>query len=348
MSGSIAIVSGSQTRAGQFLNALAQGFVQTRFEILLLFLFVIALLLVFSLYFVAQNRATHRRLARHSREMLEHLLQRLDLNDEESALLGRLAKYLGREESEYSLLVSHHIFDACAGKMRQSEVVSEAHLNALRLKIGFKMTRPEDVPASSTELPEGSALLVVSQAGVRFRGTIIAQAPEAMTVRLDPEVSPPAEGVRLTLYFHNSAGIFSFPTRVVDALEDAVRLEHSRDISHYQRRKYYRRKELLPVFIKPASRSAGPLESLLLDLGGGGASLQAPRGSFRKGDLLEVSFSPRTGTFTLAARVLRVSKGGKVINVRFESISETERNRIMSFLFAQSVQRKIRSRRPRS
>ena len=339
VSGSIALVSGSQTRVGQFLTALANGFVQTRLEILLLFLFVIVLLLAFSLYFVAQKRAAYRMLASHSREMLEHRLGELDLDDEETALLGRLARYRERWDSEHALLVSHHVFDSCARKLRQSEGVSEARLNALRLKVGYRMTSPEDVPASSTELPEGSPLLVVAGTAFRLRGTLIAQGPGSMIVKLDPEASPPPKGIRLTLYFHNSAGIFSFPTRVTDVLEDAVHLEHSTDISHYQRRKYYRRKEFLPVFVKPASASASPRESFLLDLGGGGASLQAPRCSLRKGDLVEVSFSPRKGTFTLAARVLRASKGGKVIHVKFESLSETERNRIMSFLFAQSVQR---------
>jgi hypothetical protein len=56
-----------------------------------------------------------------------------------------------------------------------------------------------------------------------------------------------------------------------------------------------------------------------------------------------MSFSPEIGKFTLAGRVLRVSKSGKVINVKFEPLLDAERNRIMGFLFKQSNRQKLRS-----
>jgi PilZ domain len=338
------ITYGNQAGIAQFLNSLAEGFVQTRLEIYLLFLFVLSLLLIFSLYLVTQNRMAHRELARRSRETLEHLLKKLDLSDEETALLGRLSSYLDRGESEHSLLVSRHVFDKCAQKMRRYEDIAETQMNALRLKIGFQITQPEDVPASSAELPEGSPVLLVIKRGNQVRGTVIAQAPGAMTIKIDTLAPLLERNARLMVYFHNAAGIFSFPTRVTDLLEGSVSLEHSSNITRYQRRRYYRRKEHLPVFIKPASASAAPRASLLLDLGGGGASIQTPRDMLRKGDLLEVSFSPSMGKFTVAARVLRVSKRGRAVGVKFESLSEKERNRIMSFLFSQSERRRTRVR----
>jgi c-di-GMP-binding flagellar brake protein YcgR len=157
-----------------------------------------------------------------------------------------------------------------------------------------------------------------------------------MLVQLDPGISPPAMDARLTAYFHNAAGIFSFPTRITDRNNGAVRLAHSSQITRHQRRKYYRSKVRLPVFIKHSSTAADPQESLLLDLGGGGASLQTRGGLFKKGDLVEMSFSPAIGTSALAGRVLRVSRNGRVINVKFVSLLDAERNRIMGFLFKQS------------
>jgi c-di-GMP-binding flagellar brake protein YcgR len=132
------------------------------------------------------------------------------------------------------------------------------------------------------------------------------------------------------------AGIFSFSTRVTDFMDDVVHLEHSLDIRRHQRRKYYRREEYLPVFVKPSSAAAIARAAFLTDLGGGGASLQNPGRLLKQGDLLEVSFSPSMGKLTLAARVRRVSDNGRMINVEFVSLSETERNRIMSFILNQS------------
>ena len=334
---------GSQTRIAHFLTNLAQGFQQTRLDILLFFLIVVALLLAFFLYFVAQKRRAHRELARRSREMLVHFLGKLDLNDGEARLLGRLTLYLGRGESEHDLLVNAHVFDACARKMLQSEDVSNAHIDALRLKIGFRITQPEGAPASSSALPRGSPVLLVAGAGTRLRGTIIEQRPEALLVRLGPG-APPVKDARLTLYFHNSAGVFSFRTRIMGRREDAVQLAHSTQITKHQRRMYYRRKIRLPVFVRSSSGAGVPQESVLLDLGGGGAGFQNPGGLFKKGDLIEISFSPEAGKFTLVGRVLRVSKNGSVVNVKFEFLPEAERNRILGFLSGQSERQKTRSR----
>jgi len=149
---------------------------------------------------------------------------------------------------------------------------------------------------------------------------------------------------RLRAYFHNSAGIFAFPRRILGQSQDRARLEHSSRIARYQRRKYYRKKERLPIFIKPVDSAAPPRASMLFDLGGGGGSLRNPEGQFGKGELLELSFSPETGSkFELRARVLRASRNGRALQVKFESLHETERDRIMGLLVKQS---ELRGRRP--
>ncbi|HUI72719.1 MAG TPA: PilZ domain-containing protein [Spirochaetia bacterium] len=338
------MVYGDQVKIVQFLNSLAQGFVQTRLEIQLLFLFLIALFLIFAGYLAAQKVSADRQMRRRSRELLEHLLLRLELNAEETALLGRLARHLDRAQPEYTLLVSRRAFDACADRALLSGDASVDRLNALRLKIGFHLTRPDEVPASSTELPEGSPVILAWTPGRRARATIVAQAPAAMMAKLDQGVPPPARGARLRAYFHNSAGVFTFLTRVGARAGDAMLLEHSSRITRFQRRRYYRRAERLPVLVTSAEAIEGSQETVLLDLGGGGASLQNPGENLRKGDFLDISFSPSVGKLTLEAQVLRVSKDRKVVHVRFQSPSESERNRIMGFLFGQSGRRGTESR----
>jgi hypothetical protein len=164
-----------------------------------------------------------------------------------------------------------------------------------RVKIGLTDTRPTGLPVSSSELAEGSAVLLVAATGARFRGTIIAQGPFVTSVKLSAGGSFPGKGVRISLYFHNSAGIYSYPSRIVDLVKDVVHLEQTSTITFHQpRRKYFRRKEHLPVFLRPADSLEAPKESILLDVGGGGASLQNPPELLKKGEMLELSFSPET------------------------------------------------------
>ena len=336
---------GSQTTTQDLLSGIARGFRQTPIEIVLSFLIIIAFLLLISLYFLTQRRRAHRELASRSREMLEHLLGKLDLNEQQTALLGRIALYRDRHESEHTLLVNRSVFDECARKMALSEEVPEASLEALRLKIGFSLPQAARAPASSAELPVGSPVIIVGGAGRRLHGTIVAQEAGAIHVKLVPGSAPPENLLPLTLYFHNSTGIFSFVTKSIDRRGEVLYLAHSSEITHYQRREFYRRKEFLPVFVKLASASGVAQETYLLDLGGGGSSFQNPRDlALQAGDIVELSFSSEKAKFTLAARVIRISKIGKVVNVKFQNISETERRRIMSFLVTQSERRGISPR----
>ena len=326
---------GSQTRLGQILDSVSRGFQQTPLEILLFFVIVVALLMIFIMVFFARKRRANQEIATRSWEVRQHLLGRLNLSDAETGLLGRLARYLDRGESEQALLISHRVFSACARKLRHSEGVPESVLTSLGAKIG--LVRPAEVPVSSTELPVGSPVLLIAAAGARFRGSIIAQGPLALSVKLSAGDSFPGKGARCALFFHNAAGIYSFPTRIVYLAKDVVQVEQSSAIKFHQpRRKFFRRKESLPVFLRVAAAPEVPHETTLIDLSAGGASLRNPRGLLKGGDILELSFSPETGKHVLVARVLRVSKLGKVAHLKFEPLPETERKRIMTFVREQS------------
>ncbi len=335
------MVYGNQLEIRQFLTAVAQGFVQTRLDMLLLFLFLLGLVVAFAAYLATQKRAV-REAMRATRERLQRLLANLDLSQRENALLESLAGLLegkGREadSKEYALMQSRHLFDSSARKALQAGIAAEVELNALRMKIGFRPARLEEAPASSAELPEGLPILLQGKAVRRLRATVIAQGPSSLVVRLDPKAGPPfGKGAGVTASFFNAAGVYSFSTWVRERSRDILHLEHSSSISRLQRRRFYRRKERFPVIVKAASRNAPGRESALLDLGAGGASLENPLESIREGDLLEITFSPRIEKLALAARVIRVSEDRTIIHVKFESPTESERDRIMRFLFRPS------------
>ena len=106
----------------------------------------------------------------------------------------------------------------------------------------------------------------------------------------------------------------------------------ARRLASRRRRQYSRKRVRLPVWVARHPSETDPRQTTLLDLGGGGASLRNPWELMRKGDTLQMSFSPHSERLTVAASVVRVTKNGAAIHVKFVALSETTRNRILEFL----------------
>jgi len=76
-----------------------------------------------------------------------------------------------------------------------------------------------------------------------------------------------------------------------------------------------------------------PTLTTFYDLGGNGASLKNPGRRYRSGDAVELTFLAAGERFTLVAEVLRTSRNGEVLHVRFAPMRETTRDRIIGSLF---------------
>ncbi len=337
------------SRATQIFQSLSEGFVHTPLEIILFFVIVLLLVLAVSGFAIALGVAARRRAAEQAHRVFERKLARLTLSPAESALLQRLVGCRGRAEPEYLVLQSRPVFDACAERMRRAEgaraaPAEDAVLNSLRLKIGFRLRRPDEAPLSTSELPEGSTLVLAARPSRRLRGRIAAQGPTGMVIRLDPSQAPLPARSTLVVRFYNRAGMYTFRSRVIESGVGVARLQHASRISRHQRRAYYRREEHMTVTSVPFAKGATPLRTRMLDLGGGGASMENPGGTIARGSLVKVSFSPWIGKLAVNARTLRLSRNGAVIHVRFESISEADRRRILRFLFQQASDSSSRDR----
>ena len=109
-------------------------------------------------------------------------------------------------------------------------------------------------------------------------------------------------------------------------------------LPRHMRREHLRQRVQLPVAIRVPGGAAKPLESALIELSGGGASLRNPENRFKAQDRLELTFSPDAQPLTVPARVLRTSRNGAVLHVRFDGLPPSSRERIVLLL------RKLRNR----
>jgi hypothetical protein len=330
-------------KVSEFLDSIARGFVTSPLQYVLfgaIILLVVAGLLV--AYRVQRGRA-RRQEGRLELERFERLAGKLGLGGPEREALDRLAG--GQLARKLRLLTSPAAFNHAAARLEAAlpGAPAESSLAELRLKLGFQARNPERAPSASSELPEGlPVLLLWSFAGARYRlaAEVGAQEAEALVLVCPPDAAMPALGSPVTVVFQNRAGVFSFRTRVRAAAAGGLRpaaggvlrLDQVEKLQRTQRRRYYRRRLRLPVQVQ-LREGEPPLASQLLDLGGDGASLVNPRRSLAAGDLAELAFRVGNESFRLTAEVLRVSRDGQLLHIRFHGLHDADRDRLLGTLF---------------
>ncbi len=323
-------------KVSEFLDSIARGFINSPLQYALfggMILLVVAGLLV---AYGVQRRRLRRQEYRLTLERFERLAGRLGLGSAELEALDLLAG--GQLARKLRLLSSPAAFNRAAARLADAQTL-ESSLAELRLKLGFQARNPERAPSASSELPEGLPVLVVWVAAAGGPGTrrrlaarVAAQEAEALVLDLPPSAAGPQPGSQVSVIFQNRAGVFSFRTRVRAAGGGVLRLDQVEKLERTQRRHYYRRRLRLPVRVQV--REGEPARvSQLLDLGGEGASLMNPGGGLSTGDLADLSFRVGDESFRLTAEVLRVSRGGQVLHVRFHGLREADRDRLLGTLF---------------
>jgi len=318
-------------KVSEFLDSMARGFITSPLQIVLFAGLILLLVAALILAYRVQRGRARRLQARLALERFERLAGKLGLTDTELETLDRLAG--GQVPRKLRLLASPAAFNRAVAKGRDAP--AESSLAELRLKLGFQAVNPERAPSASSELPEGlPVLLVWAAAGGRRRLAAELGAQEARALVLVPRdgAAGPSPGSPVTVVFQNRAGLFSFDTVVRSAAGGVLRLDQVERLRRTQRRKYYRRRVRLGVQVL-LREGQPPLASQLLDLGGDGASLVNPQRKLSAGDLPELSFRVGGESFRLTAEVLRLSRGGQVLHVRFHGLRDADRDRLLGILF---------------
>jgi hypothetical protein len=316
-----------------FLYAVSQGFMHSPAQIRLFIALIGAFVAILLLVFLLQRRSARVRHMRNASEMYEHLVRQLGLSRSERELADRLTGCCQPPDKKYLVLLHQHTFDACAARLRQREEISEMTLAALRLKLDFTAHRPEDVPASSTELPRGMRVVLAEKGRTGMKGQVTRQDAEALVVTMEERSPLPTRGVPVSVYFHNQAGLFAFLTHARSISGREVFLDHSEALKRFQRRKYYRRRVEIPVEVGPEGDPSEAVPSILMDLSGGGASLRNPGLVLSPGARLRLTFAPRGARFSVVGRVVRKSASGELLQLQFEGLSEAARDRVIGLVF---------------
>lgn len=265
------------------------------------------------------------------KRITEKLIRTKHLLPAEIDLLRELVRHRGKGQKLFEAFGSAHVFNACIRRLRESGPMPSSVLSSLRMKLGFKADGPERIPHSTAELPPGTGLVIV-EGKRKFYGRIARLEEHSFLVSLTERTYKPSPGSKLNVILQKESGLYGFKTVAGRNEGGMIRLKHAEDIQRVQRRKFYRRRTSLPVFVRKSGEGRDWVRATLKDLGGGGASLKTPPEGIETGEEVEVSFPLQTGPpIQVQGVVVRLS--GNVLHIQFGPMGEALRDRIMAHLF---------------
>ncbi len=314
-----------------------QGFLGDPSLVLLVLFGILALVVGALVVAVVQNRRMRQALELQSSQAKERALAKLKLSDEERALLDRLVRMVNDPPVRGHLVLTNpNTFNHCAARLIAARGAGEGELAALRVRLGIARGSTEKTVTSTAILPAGLRLLVSQRETKKFYAIVRESAPGGLIVSIeDADVIAPGPGTELRCFFNVKSGTFQFTTIVRGVDGQTLRIAHSEKILRTQRRKYYRARTSLPARVGVAGSQEQPVVTRLVDLSGGGASLENSGMRFNSGDDVQIRFATFDGIeFQLVAEVRRLSHGGRVLHVLFGPMSDTARDRLIAFVLS--------------
>ncbi len=310
------------------------GFAASPGEVALVILLIVAFIGALVATFVIRSRRETAVRRRSAEEAYQEHLQAFSLTPSDLAAIEQMALHLDAPERKYLLLVSQGIYNSCAERALEAGELSEQQVAALRVKLGFAGKQTTKPPASTTEIPVGAAVLLRKKEEPPLQARVLAQEPDSFLVEHDEEAEIFTYGTALTVLYQTNAGIYAFES-VVEGREGSVLyLAHDEEPSRMQRREYFRQNVDLPVYVRPTGSNRKPIATRFIDVGGGGASLRNPSPKFVRGTDLELTFHPDSDApLNLHGRVVRTSRQGRVLHLKFEKLRESTRDKIFGLLF---------------
>jgi hypothetical protein len=313
---------------------IAKGFEKSPLEIALFAALIVGIGVSVVVLYRRQLRSSREEIIKRSQTLFARTARKKSLGTSDLNILERMVKHLKSPKDKHLLLEDQVTFNGCARKLIAYDRVASQGIAALRVKLGFKTRSPEGVPHSTAELQDDLPVIIVQKGKKGGRGSIAKVKPSSLTIALEGETPPPKRSLPIQVYFQAPSGRYTFITRIRGYSKGDIEIAHSENIKRLQRRKFYRKKLMLPVYVKRAESDEPSVLSTLIDLSGGGVSLVNRDLQFRAGDRISISLvASRTKRIYVAGNVLRISRGGKTIHVEFRDMLESSRDRIIRLLF---------------
>jgi c-di-GMP-binding flagellar brake protein YcgR len=114
-----------------------------------------------------------------------------------------------------------------------------------------------------------------------------------------------------------------------------LHLEHTDRIQQVQRRTHRRHEIELPVDLNGSDGTR--ISSRTTDLSIGGAAVRNPKRAFAAGGRIVVAVSQNGSRVDLPGDIVRTSRGGRLLHVKFRELPENTRHRLFRLIMSASV-----------
>lgn len=314
------------------------AFTTTPLEAILIVAGVVALIAGSILFLVFSRRKRRRERLRHAEHIFQDILHNFYFSPEETDALHLIGGYaLGGPEHKYRILTSKRNFEEAVKKMRRENPLPEPIIEELERKLAFCCFENPEIVGDTRRLPEGTPLYIVTDESEGYHGRVVAGDPKGLTAEVGriEAFDPGVQEVRVQ--YQQGRQIFQYRTRARKQESGTLFLGHSRELARLERRDFFRVKRKMNVTVHKGDED-GIQRVRLIDIGGGGAGVENPRGYLKEGDEVRVTLDlPKSGELPVNARVMRTSKEDAVAHLRFEDILEGTRDKIISFVLREEV-----------
>ena len=205
----------------------------------------------------------------------------------------------------------------------------EIRLLHARLKQPDEARRLIAEPSSVAECnPTFGMPVAVNQGTFQTRGTIaeVDERSFAIWILGDGEGLDDSEEASFILL--SRSGPYQFTARFTRHPDGSIVVPRPARVLHSQRRRFDRHPARLPVIVRPYLADEEPVEAVITELSGGGATVANPAKPFAVGNVLTLSFIAGGRSYTVAGRVVRADGTSGPLHVRFEALKDQERHEI--------------------
>jgi hypothetical protein len=318
------------TAAGRF----SREFRESTGNFIIWLLIIIGIIILITVPFVVRKISIKRKEKEENRNKINRVKERRKIGPDLEDAISALAAQSSRGDAALHILTDSVFFKGCARKLFNQSgepVVSMEEVNRLRFALGFAPEIEGRQLYNTAEIDPNREMNINPKGFSPFPAVLKTNTPYGFTVKRIEGDFLPGKNTAVTVKFARDEGVYNFDTKIL-SVEDGVLLLEHREIKGYaQNRKYFRKELDIQVNIRLAGSSEPYTTTRLIDLSGGGCSIENPGNRYRVRDDIEIKLQAEE-PIVVSGEVIRTSEEGKYLHLSFHVVKDRVRDRIIGFL----------------
>ncbi len=320
----------NEERITWVLKEISKGFKLSPLEIIIYFLILLTIIFLFSWYYKREKQKSIKKRKEVSEKRLQKYIKELKLNQKEIETLQKISKLTKNPYDIPAIIEKKALFNKYAQKLLDKSPSLSRHISSLRVKIGHKADKIDQILHSTAEIPEYSQVHIIISNGETIRGNVSSVKQDYIVITKNNDKTRIISGKNVIIQYQNQSGIYYFPSKLINMKNREIFISHSEIAKRIQRRRFYRKRVHIPAIIKNESNDTTYF-AIIEDLSGGGAKIKTKENIPPKNEIVIILPISENEKLTLKAKVISSEKGK--IRVTFIDLHPALKDKIINFIF---------------